>query len=118
MNDLNCNVNSNIKENVNVLLKETISPILEKFVVAIGEIKNITSVLTRCTILSRENTPESRLAILKELENIGKEQNDLLIQVKGLINEEITKNNKLIEDRNNSLEQLKKENEQSEPPHL
>lgn len=120
--DLNNNVNTNVRKDVNSVVESTmtnvIAPILSNVLEAIGDIKNITNVLTRCTILSQENTPESRLAILKELENVNKDQEELTNTVKSLINQEIKKNNEAVEERNKALDDLKKTNNESEAPHL
>lgn len=120
--DLNTNVNTNIRKDVNQtvenVLINTIAPIVDNVLNAIVDIKNITNVLTRCTILSQENTPEARLAILKEIDNINKSQEDLTQTVKNLINEEIQRNNEAVKERDQAIEQLKKTNNENEAPHL
>lgn len=115
---VNDNVNSNVSNAINSMLTNTLTPILKDIATSIADIKNVTQVLTRCTILQQENTPESRLAILKELEGIQKNQDDLAKKVKDIIDQEINKNNLLETERNNSIEELKKEINNTEEPHL
>lgn len=78
-------------------------------------------ILTRCTILAQEGTPEARLAIIDEMTKVQKANDNLADEVKDVINEGLEKmkeiqNNKIkaieeLEEANNSLVDKKPEND-------
>ena len=78
-----------------------------------------TKTMVRCFILMQENTPESRIAILKELNSLNSDETNVLAQqVKELIAEEVKKQgeqNKVLED---TLEELKAETSSTTITHL
>jgi hypothetical protein len=83
------------------------------------EISNNVQTLKKVTILSQENTPESRLAILNELDKTTDQNQELISMAKNMIQEEVNKIEKAIEDRDNSIQELKDiNNNESEIPHL
>lgn len=94
------------KEIVEKEINEMIQP-LEK------EIKQITPTLNafaKVLALSQENTPESRLAILELLQEIGSVGNEVIEEAKDTIEKEIEENNKSQEETNNTLDTIVSEN--------
>lgn len=117
------NVNKTLKVDVSKTVKEilidVLDPILEKIANNMTEISNNVQTLKKVTILSQENTPESRLAILNELDKTTDQNQELISMAKNMIQEEVNKIEKAIEDRDNSIQELKDiNNNESEIPHL
>ena len=102
-------------------LKNVFGPFSEQMLEKFDKMENSTKTLVKCFVLMQENTPESRLAILNELNTLNsKETGELVSQIKTLIAEEVkkqeAKSQKLIE----TIEDLKNETslEVTEPTHL
>lgn len=100
-------------------LKETIKPLTDKFNIAQNENTEIIKTMMRCFILSQENTPEARLAIINEISNFKTNNEELSEQVKAIINSEIDKREEKkeatkqaianLEEKNKSVELMKSE---------
>lgn len=91
-------------------LKDTFGPFNENMLEKFASMENSTKTMVRCFILMQENTPESRIAILKELDSLNKDETGVLaLQVKELIAAEVKKqeaDNKALE---KTIEELKSE---------
>jgi hypothetical protein len=67
--------------------------------------------LARCFILAQEDTPEARLAIIQELTKLQTTEQELTEQVKAIIQQEVSKNQKIIEEQQQALTELKEAND-------
>lgn len=92
-------------------LEEKFGPAFEKISGEMQSLDTVARTMANCFLLAQENTPESRLAIAKELTKLAETRKDLAEQVKEIINaqkEEII-NNEL--QKRKAIEELEKENE-------
>lgn len=105
-------VSKKIPETVEAVITDTFEPIIKRFAGSIENIEKCVASLNRCMILTQENTPESRIAILNELTNIGKETEALKTEAVKIIEEEIARNKMQIEKTKESIEKLEVQNEQ------
>lgn len=122
-NEVNESVKAKTAEAISIFLKEFFEPFLNTMNDKIDGIQESSKVLTKCFILMQENTPESRIAILNELEKIKSDENALTNTIKNLISEEISKNEEKAKQTFEKIEELKqinndKENEENEIEHL
>lgn len=126
MDDVNNNVTNiletKIPEQLIKFLEDFFGPFDAKFLEKIDGVVEVARVLTRCMILMQEGTPEARLAILREIESIKTDEEELSNQVKKLINDEMAKKEKELQDKEKALAALREENEITttidEVPHL
>ena len=100
-----------IIETVNRVLEKVLGESFTKYLEKTDKIDETMRVLTRCFVLSQENTPEARLAIIQELTNLETNQQDLTNKVKAMILEEISKNNAEVENKKKAIEALKVANQ-------
>lgn len=105
-----------IIETVNRVLEKVLGESFTKYLEKTDRIDETMRVLTRCFVLSQENTPESRLAIIKELTNLETNQKELTDKVKAMILEEISKNNLEVENKKKAIEALKTANQNINKP--
>lgn len=122
-NEVNDSVKTKTAEAISTFLKDFFEPFLDTMNEKIDGIQDSSKVLTKCFILMQENTPESRIAILNELEKIKSDENALTNTIKNLITEEISKNEEKTKQTFDKIEELKqinndKENENHEIEHL
>ena len=96
---------------INNFLKETFGPAFEKISSNLEVTDKTCTTLARCFILSQENTPEARLAIISELTNLQKTESSLADQVKAIVEAEVAKNNKVQEEKAATLAELKATND-------
>ncbi len=112
--DVNDNVTDilekKIPEQLIKFLEEFFGPFDAKFLEKIDGVVEITRVLTRCMILMQEGTPEARIAILKEIESIKTDEEELSNQVKKLIHDEMEKKEQELHDKEQAIEELKEVN--------
>lgn len=101
---------TSITETVNKILEKVLGETYYTYLEKTDSIDETMKVLTRCFVLSQENTPESRLAIIQELTNLKTNQNELTDKVKALINSEIAKNNEANEKKKAALKELEEAN--------
>lgn len=102
---------TSIVETVNRVLEKVLGDTFTKYLEKTDSIDETMKVLTRCFVLSQENTPEARLAIIQELTNLkANTQADLTEQVKNMIQSEIQKNNQELEAKKNAIQALKDAN--------
>ena len=92
-------------------LKDTLEPVTSKMSNGLNDMEETMKILVRCFVLSQENTPESRLAIIKELSNLKTASQELSEQVKSLIDEEILKRAKIEQEKVKSIKDLKEAND-------
>lgn len=112
-------INSVLDERLSTFLKDVFTPYNEKMIGKFDSMESSTKTMVRCFILMQENTPESRLAILKELNNLNKDETGLLaLQVKELIAEEVKKQEEKSKSLTETLEELKVETSNNNVPHL
>lgn len=95
---------------VNKVLEKVLGDSYYTYLEKTDSIDETMKVLTRCFVLSQENTPEARLAIIQELTNLKTNQNELTEKVKALINSEIQKNNAENEEKLKAIQALKDSN--------
>lgn len=103
-------INSVLDERLATFLKDVFGPFTENMLQKFSGMENSTKTMVRCFILMQENTPESRLAILNELNNLNNnETGQLTLQVKNLIAEEVRKQEEQSKALNETIENLKTE---------
>lgn len=96
---------------INKFLQDTFGPAFEKISSNLEVTDKTCTTLARCFILSQENTPEARLAIISELTNLQKTESTLAEQVKAIVEAEVAKNNKVQEEKEATLAELKATND-------
>lgn len=101
---------TSIVETVNKVLEKVLGDSYYTYLEKTDSIDETMKVLTRCFVLSQENTPEARLAIIQELTNLKTNQNELTEKVKALINAEIQKNNAENAEKLKAIQALKEAN--------
>ncbi len=112
--DIATSVSNKIDENSSKAIVEfltnAIQPIFDKIDGKMVGVEEVCKTLTRCFILSQENTPESRLAIINELTALQKTNEELSAQVKAIIANEISKNEEIQKSKIKALEELELKN--------
>lgn len=117
-NQVNDKINSILGDDLTKFLEGVFGPFSELLLEKFDKLEASTKTMVRCFILMQENTPESRVTILKELDSLNStETNNLTTQIKNLIAEEVKKQEEKNQAFNESIEELKVEAEQ-EIPHL
>lgn len=117
-NQVNDKINSILGDDLTKFLEGIFGPFSELLLEKFEKLETSTKTMVRCFILMQENTPESRVTILKELDSLNStETNNLTTQIKNLIAEEVKKQEEKNQAFNESIEELKVEAEQ-EIPHL
>lgn len=110
------NVTDEVKQTVESTLDsnlgEKMEPIIQKMLGKLGESNEMCKTLIKVFILSQENTPESRLAIINELTKLNVTEEDLSNKVKEIINQEVEKNKQTEEKKKQTIAELEKVNEQ------
>ena len=120
-------VNTNVQKSVDAGCSNSITNFLTTFMTdySNGLTKKLDSmevsnkVLVRCFILMQENTPESRLAILAELDKLGTEEDNTALTntIKELIKQEVIKQEEKTKSLEEAIDNLQKTTEE-EIPHL
>ena len=95
---------------ITTFLTETLEPVTNKMSTGLNDMEEAMKILVRCFVLSQENTPESRLAIIKELTNLKTTSQELSEQVKAMIDEEILKRAQVEQEKAKSIADLKEAN--------
>ena len=98
-------------KSINQFLQNTFGPAFEKISANLEVTDKTCTTLARCFILSQENTPEARLAIISELTNLQKTERTLADEVKAIIEKEVAANKQAQEAKAATLEALKEANE-------
>lgn len=104
---------SEVSKGINAFLGEKFGPSFDELSKSLTDITTTCQSMARCMVLSQENTPEARLAIIQELSANSKKAETLADEVKKIVHAEIETNkqaeqNKLdmikeLEEKNNSL---------------
>lgn len=97
-------------ESINKFLNDTFGPLMDKTAEKISGIDAVCKTLARCFILSQENTPESRLAIIEELTKLQKTEKELTEEVKRIINQEVLKNTDIQNQKRKAIAELEEVN--------
>lgn len=96
------------------LLNDFLNNVLDKALATIttkmDNVDDCMKVLTRCFILSQENTPESRLAIINELTKLTTSEEALTNKIKAIVKQEQIAQKEKIEARDRAIEELKENN--------
>lgn len=111
VDEVNSVLNTNNAQVVKDFLEKTLQPLVNNIKADNVATKEVVTTLARCFMLSQENTPESRLAIINELTKVQNSSNEIAQQVKELIDLEILKANQEKESKKQALEELEKVNE-------
>lgn len=111
-NEINENVQKTVTDSISTFLDEKMSAIVKQYNLRVDEIYDICKILTRCFILSQSDTPESRLQIMDELTKLKATDKELTNKVKEIINNEILQKAEAIKERDESIEELKKMNDE------
>ena len=120
-------VNGNVQKTVDTSCSNSINQFLTTFMTdytnsltkKLDSMEVSNKVLVRCFILMQENTPESRLAILAELDKLGTEEDNTALTntIKELIKQEVTKQEEKTKSLEEAIDNLQKTTEE-EIPHL
>lgn len=105
-------MNSELYKAVESYLKDTFGPSFDALSEKLKTTEDVCTTLARCFILSQENTPEARIAIINELTALKKTDEELSEQVRQIIDKEINKNKELAEQKKKAIEELEKQNEE------
>ena len=108
--DISSKMESVVPETVAKVVMDTFQPILDKVNNAIKDVNLSCDSLVRCMMLMQENTPESRIAITKELGALGRSTTDIEKQVRSIIDEEIAKLETAKEEKKQALASLEQKN--------
>ena len=105
-------VNTSVKEvtstNVKNFLIETVKPLLDKQSEQLSDSAETSRVLMRVALLAQENTPESRLAITKELQNYKTSDKDLAAQIQTIVENSIKKAEEEKKAKEEAIQEAKK----------
>lgn len=101
-----------VEKVVQKVVEDTFAPMFSTMKEAFENINNCVETLTRCTILSQENTSESRLAILDEIAKVKSSTKELQEEARAIINSEIIANMKVKIEQKLAIEELEKKNEE------
>ena len=104
-------LNTHVPESISKLLTDCLEPITTAINTKIDGSYDAMKILVKCFMLMQENTPESRLDILNEIEKINTDEAALSDKIKYLINVELDKKTQEIEERDKAIEELKTMNE-------
>lgn len=114
--EISTSVNDKIPEKVvavvEKVVQDTFAPMFNTMKDAFENINNCVETLTRCTILSQENTSESRLAILDEIAKVKSSTKELQEEARAIINSEIIANMRAKIEQKLAIEELEKKNEE------
>lgn len=87
------------------------TPIVNAIDVKLNSVADITKTLARCMVISQENTPEARLAIIEELTKLQTSSNELAEQVMAMIKEEVDKKTAEKQAQQDAIKELEEQNE-------
>lgn len=114
--EISTSVNDKIPEKVvavvEKVVQDTFAPMFNTMKDAFENINSCVETLTRCTILSQENTSESRLAILDEIAKVKSSTKELQEEARAIINSEIIANMRAKIEQKLAIEELEKKNEE------
>lgn len=114
----NNTIDSKFEQIINNFLENKLEPVLTKIDSKLVSTDDVCKTLARCFILSQENTPESRLAIINELTTLQKTSDDLSKQVKAVILEEVEKLAVIEEKKKETIKELEETNNSINPEEI
>ena len=103
-------LDSNVYKAIKDFLQNTFGPTFDKLSGNITNIEEVVKTMARCMVLSQENTPESRLAIIEELTKLQKSDEELSAQVKAIIQKEIESNEAIQKQKMDTIKELQEAN--------
>ena len=120
-------VNTNTQKTVETVCASSITNFLTNFMTdyskttteKLDSMEKSNKTLVKCFILMQENTPESRMAILSELDKLSSDENSsaLTTTIKELIKQEVQKQEEKTKALEETIDALQKTTEE-EIPHL
>lgn len=107
-------VKSTLKdENAKILLnflKNLMKPTLDKITLKMDSVDECMKVLCRCILLSQDDTPQNRLAIIEELTKLQNNDETLTEQIRSIVKQEQKAQEEKIIARDKAIEELKENN--------
>lgn len=97
-------------EILNDFINKLIGPSLETITEKMDGMDECIKVFCRCFVLSQDDTPENRLAIINELTNLSNSDAALTEQIRSIIKEEQAAQEEKIKERDKAIEELKESN--------
>lgn len=114
----NDTISKKFDEVINNFLDNKLEPVLTKINDKLVSTDEVCKTLARCFVLSQENTPEARLAIISELTTLQKSSEDLSQQVKAVILEEVARLNEIEEKKKQTIKELEESNNSIKPEEI
>ena len=103
-------LNDVLGERITSFLNDIFGPFSDAMLEKFNKMDDSMKTMVRCFILMQENTADSRVTILKELDSLNSnETNQLTVQIKELIAEEVKKQEEQSKALEDTLEELKTE---------
>lgn len=96
---------------IKTFLANAFGPAIETISERLKTSESVMLAVARCMLLAQENTPEARLAIVTELTNLGKTEEELAAKVRAVIQEEKAKEEEAKKEQENAIAELEKQNE-------
>lgn len=95
---------------IQAFFKNNLTPLLENYDKKLEVTNDIMKTMVRCMLLEQENTPEARLAIIKELTELKTNEEELAKEVKAIIDNEVKKIEEQNQKRDEAIAELKAAN--------
>nr|DAP71022.1 MAG TPA: hypothetical protein [Bacteriophage sp.] len=99
-----------VSKGINTFLAEKFGPSFDELSKSLTDITATCQSMARCMVLSQENTPEARLAIIQELSANSKKAETLADEVKKIVHAEIETNKQAEQDKLDMIKELEKKN--------
>lgn len=101
---------SEVSKGINTFLGEKFGPSFDELSKSLTDITATCQSMARCMVLSQENTPEARLAIIQELSANSKKAETLADEVKKIVHAEIETNKQAEQDKLDMIKELEEKN--------
>ena len=101
---------SEVSKGINAFLGEKFGPSFDELSKSLTDISATCQSMARCMVLSQENTPEARLAIIQELSANSKKAETLADEVKKIVHAEIETNKQAEQDKLDMIKELEEKN--------
>lgn len=99
-----------VSKGINAFLGEKFGPSFDELSKSLTDITTTCQSMARCMVLSQENTPEARLAIIQELSANSKKAETLADEVKKIVHAEIETNKQAEQDKLDMIKELEEKN--------
>lgn len=99
-----------VSKGINAFLGEKFGPSFDELSKSLTDITATCQSMARCMVLSQENTPEARLAIIQELSANSKKAETLADEVKKIVHAEIETNKQAEQDKLDMIKELEEKN--------